>query len=174
MKLVKVCLLGEASVGKTSLVRRFVDRSFSDAYLSTVGVTISRKRMSVQTTEEQAGLQLVLWDLEGGSRFDDMTSTYIRGARGAVIVGDMTRPATLDALHAHLDRFLGINPDGLAVAALNKSDLHHTPATAASPLQHPRLVAALPTSAKTGEGVDDLFQIIAAHLLEEGAHGPRA
>ena len=57
----KICLLGDFAVGKTSLVRRFVDNQFSDTYLSTIGVKISRKLLSV---EENHTLQIIIWDLE--------------------------------------------------------------------------------------------------------------
>lgn len=62
----KVCLVGDFGVGKTSLIRQFVDRQFSDQYLSTVGVKISRKLVAIpDATQEIQQLQLIVWDIEG-------------------------------------------------------------------------------------------------------------
>ena len=62
----KICLIGDYGVGKTSLIRRFVDRQFSDKYLSTVGVKISRKSVEATDSQQQKKLklQLLIWDLE--------------------------------------------------------------------------------------------------------------
>jgi len=65
----KVCLLGEFAVGKTSLVRRFVYNRFDEKYLSTIGVKVSRKTVSVPRGQEMDELNMLLWDLAGGERF---------------------------------------------------------------------------------------------------------
>ncbi len=176
MKLAKVCVLGEASVGKTSLIRRFVDRSFSDSYLSTVGVKISRKLMSVQApeTDSPLDLQLVLWDLEGGPYFSAVSASYLRGARAAIIVGDLTRQDTLDVLPSHADQFLTINPHGVVLVALNKSDLSHPGGSATDVrLERSEVAIVQKTSAKNGRGVDDLFHSLGTYLIREWEHGPR-
>jgi GTPase SAR1 family protein len=67
------------------LIRRFVDRQFSDQYLSTVGVKISRKLV------ESVNLQLLIWDLEGHTKFKGITPSYLQGASGAVVVADVSR-----------------------------------------------------------------------------------
>jgi len=175
MILAKVCIMGEISVGKTSLIRRFVDRSFSDAYLATVGVKISRKHLQQNApgTGSPDGLQLVLWDLEGGESFDDMASAYLKGARGAVVVGDVSRPPTIGAVERHVQRFLAINPRGVIVIALNKSDLDHDPELLLRATQHnaPAILSTIHTSARSGEGVDRLFATLGAHILREIGNG---
>ena len=67
----KICLVGDFGVGKTSLIRRFVDKQFSDKYLSTVGVKISRKLIELSETESQKAeeIQLIIWDIEGSNKF---------------------------------------------------------------------------------------------------------
>jgi small GTP-binding protein len=175
MILAKVCIVGEISVGKTSLIHRFVDRSFSDTYLATVGVKISRKRLqqSAPGMATPGGLQLVLWDLEGGESFDDMTSSYLKGARGAVIVGDVTRPSTIEAVERHVKRFLAINPRGVIVVALNKTDLDHDPGVLhhATGLDIPAILSTIQTSARSGEGVDEVFATLGAHILRGSRDG---
>lgn len=171
MILAKVCVLGEVSVGKTSLIRRFVDRSFSDAYLTTVGVKISRKLLRLEATPAGAfaDLQLVIWDLEGGHSSIDLSSTYLRGARGAIVVGDLTRPSTLDELQEHIERFRDVNPKGRVVVALNKADLQ---ADAAGTLVDrwndiAGMTHTLCTSAKTGKGVDEVFTALGMNILQD-------
>jgi small GTP-binding protein len=117
----KICLIGDYGVGKTSLIRYFVDRQFSDQYLSTVGVKISKKRL---TWPDQANeLQMMIWDIEGSTAFKKIASSYFQGAAGAILVGDVTRSDTLDNLAEHAQAFLKVNPKGWLIVALNKSDL---------------------------------------------------
>ena len=118
--------------GEDQLVRRYVDRQFSDAYLSTVGVKISRKVVALPDAVAggPAEIQLVLWDIEGLTNPRIATPSYLTGAHGAVVVGDVSRPATTDAVRNHIDLFLKINPKGLVVVALNKFDLLPDPGNA--------------------------------------------
>ncbi len=175
MILAKICVLGDISVGKTSLVRRYVDREFSDAYLSTVGVKISRKLVKLADVHDGSPeeIQVVLWDLEGGSTFHDVSESYLQGAHAAVIVGDLTRPDTIDRIEGHLDHFLKVNPRASAVVALNKSDAVTDPLDLSSNSWDSRkaVLQTMCTSAQSGEGVDRLFEEIGMHLIHELADG---
>lgn len=179
MILAKVCVLGDASVGKTSVIRRFVDREFSDKYLSTVGVKISRKlvRITAGHGHAPAEIQLVLWDLEGGTAFAGMSSSYLKGARAAVVVGDITRSSTLDAVKVHVERFRVINPSSPVFIALNKSDLQEEgiPHAYLHREELDGVAVTLLTSARTGIGIDELFDSIGLHLIEgkENGSAPR-
>jgi len=118
----KVCLVGDFGVGKTSLIRQFVDRQFSDQYLSTVGVKISRKLVAIpDKTQEQ--LQLIVWDIEGSTRFKAIAPTYLQGAKGAVIVADVTRQSSVENLEDHVQLFRSVCPKSSLIIALNKIDL---------------------------------------------------
>ncbi|MEZ5976078.1 MAG: ADP-ribosylation factor-like protein [Planctomycetota bacterium] len=88
----KVCLLGSYAVGKTSLVRRFVYSEFSDRYHTTVGVKVDKEGLVVNGHE----LHLVLWDLYGEDRWQEVRASYLRGAAGALVVVDATRLETLE------------------------------------------------------------------------------
>lgn len=151
----KICLIGDYGVGKTSLIRRFIDRSFSDQYLTTVGVKISRKL--VQFPQDLA-IQLIIWDLEGSTKFKAVSPTYLQGAAGAIIVADVTRKDTIEHIQEHISQFDHINPSQPIVIALNKSDLLEK--------DPPSIINAFPTSAKLGTGVDELFQHLSLKLLE--------
>jgi len=159
----KVCILGDFAVGKTSLVRRFVDRQFSDEYLSTVGVKISRKLMNVGV-EESTQLQLILWDIEGHSVLRATSPDHLRGAHGAIIVGDLCRKASLESMPHHAETFLSFNPGAAIVYAKNKSDLATGIDDGSVRLEN---FPSYTTSAKTGALVDKVFRELGTILLNE-------
>ena len=115
----KILLLGDFSVGKTSLVRRYIDNSFDDKYLTTIGVKISKKGLSINTKD----CELIIWDIEGATPTKSIPISYYRGASGAIFVTDVNRENTMDTLQNHIDTFLGVNPKAKYVVAHNKSDL---------------------------------------------------
>jgi small GTP-binding protein len=167
----KICLIGDFGVGKTSLIRQFVDKQFSDEYLSTVGVKISRKLVKITEKEPDSiyELQLLIWDIEGSNKFKTIAQSYFQGAKGAVIVGDVTRQETLNCLRDHIQRFLAINPKSYIVIALNKSDLIEAEyLEKLQQLYHFKetyVLATYLTSAKTGNNVDEIFQVLAHSLI---------
>jgi small GTP-binding protein len=158
----KICLLGAFGVGKTSLVRRFVDTIFSDAYLTTVGVKIDKKVVTVDTEE----MALILWDIAGEDEVAAVRVSYLRGAAGYLLVVDGTRPETLDTA-ASIQRRISAEIGGVPFfVLLNKADLVEDWAIP------PERIEALEasgwtfrrTSAKTGLGVEETFQELAARL----------
>lgn len=163
----KICLLGDFSVGKTSLIRRFVDGKFSDEYLSTIGVKLSRKVVQIENTTRN--VELLIWDLEGQSQVKSLCRSYLQGARGCIIVADVKRPETIGNLQDHLNLFFAINPQGWVILALNKIDLIEATQLDKLLLQysfeHNQIIATYTTSAKTGQAVNDIFQQIAQQLL---------
>jgi small GTP-binding protein len=172
----KICLIGDFGVGKTSLIRQFVDRQFSDKYLSTVGVKISRKLVSINeasvkdSSAESTQLQLIIWDIEGSTRFKAIAPSYLQGAKGAIIVGDVTRNSSMQNLKDHVQLFKSINPQSNLLIALNKVDLiesHERESLLQSiPTNFANLNISINiTSAKTGEGVDEIFQKLAFQML---------
>jgi len=115
----KICMLGGFSVGKTSLVKRYVHSVFSETYLTTVGVKIDKKTVTLPDRT----VNLILWDLAGEDDINSLRMTYLRGAAGYVLVADGTRPSTLDvalSLRQRVEAEYGPLP---FVLLLNKSDL---------------------------------------------------
>lgn len=172
----KICIIGEPEVGKNSLICRFVERQFSDEYLSTVGVQISRKTIQLQgvNPSHPLNIQLLIWSITGHPNFKAITPTYLRGSSGAVIVADLTRPETIERLPEHIQLFLAINPQGFIIIALNKCDLLE-PEQLAEQIQLHNLEQVVsgiyPTSAKTGLSVDDIFLQITYKILESCDNG---
>ncbi len=169
----KICLIGDFNVGKTSLIRRFVEREFSDRYLSTVGVKISRKKVEVESNDSQDNktVQLLIWDVEGSTKYKKIAPSYLQGASGALIVADITRKETIEHLPQHIETFTKINPKGKVILGLNKSDLIEKDAQdnyLAYTEQFSECSQAIATyisSAKTGEYVDKMFLQLATYII---------
>lgn len=158
----KVCMVGVFGTGKTSLVQRFVHSMFSDRYLSTVGVKIDRKPMELDGTS----LTLVLWDLAGRDGHEDITTSYLRGAHAVLYVADGTRKETCDQLPELRSLARGAAGEVPEVLALNKSDL--TDRWALGRRDEEALAATwdlVRTSAKSGDGVEEVFRRLAKATL---------
>jgi small GTP-binding protein len=156
----KICLLGGFGVGKTSLVSRFVHSIFSDHYLTTIGVKIEKKTISL----DAGTVDLIIWDIHGEDEFQKVNMSYLRGASGYVLVVDGTRQGTLEtalALHETAQKTLGKVP---CVMALNKADLEDRweigPAAVAR-LAFPVVI----TSAKNGAHVEETFASLARAMV---------
>jgi len=164
----KICLLGEFAVGKTSLVRRFVYNQFSDRYISTIGVKVSRKTIVVPGHGDEVELTMMLWDLAGSQEFDRVRASYLRGAAGAVLVCDLTRADTLDGMQAYADVLRGINPAVRFAVAANKRDLAQERQLSPGDVEAVAAGLSAPwhlTSAKTGDEVETLFRHLGRLLI---------
>ncbi|MDF0551892.1 Rab family GTPase [Kamptonema sp. UHCC 0994] len=169
----KMCMVGDFGVGKTSLIRRFVDRQFSDQYLSTVGVKISRRNIELLGVKQQEkqDVQLLIWDLEGHTKFKAIAPSYLQGSSGALVVADVSRPETIERLIEHIQLFSSVNPKGNIIIALNKLDLVDEEKLAkmveiAEATAPDKVLATYTTSAKTGKDVDDIFHKLAYKMVE--------
>ena len=155
----KICMLGSFSVGKTSLVARFVSSVFSDKYLTTVGVKIDKKTVDLSDRT----VTLILWDLAGEDDINTFRMTNMRGAAGYVLVADGTRPSTLDVALSLRQRVDAENGPLPFVLLLNKSDLKEQWAIGDAKMEELRQSGlwVQPSSARTGEGVEDAFKELA-------------
>src|SRR5271165_197711 len=159
----KICMLGSFAVGKTSLIRRFVESIYFDKYHTTVKVKVDKKDVRVDATD----VTLVLWDIYGEDDFQKMHWSYLRGSSGYLLVADGTRRATLDRALELEDRArveIGAVP---FIFVLNKYDLRQEWEIDEGMLEG---VAArgwtiLRSSAKTGENVDEAFQQLTLKML---------
>ena len=162
----KICLLGDFSVGKTSLIERFVYNRFSDRYLSTIGVKISRKSITISS---DTTLNILIWDLAGSEEFTGVQSSYIQGAKGAIFVCDLTRPETLASLKNYHEQLEAVSPNIPIILAGNKIDIKEKQKLHRSHLDKEALkintVSVAMTSAKTGQGVGSIFETLAKQLV---------
>lgn len=161
----KVCMLGSFAVGKTSLVRRFVKSIFADTYLTTVGVKVDKKSVSI----DNQTVDLLLWDIYGEDEFQKVQASYLRGASGYFLVVDGTRKKTLDTalmLHERAEETIGRVP---FICLLNKVDLTDEWEFHGAELEtlSKKGWSVLNTSAKTGQGVEEAFLALAQQMLEK-------
>jgi hypothetical protein len=148
-------MLGGFSVGKTSLVKRYVESVFSETYLTTVGVKIDKKTVAL----EERPVNLILWDLAGEDDLASLRLSYLRGAAGYVLVADGTRPATIEmalAIRLRVEAEYGALPFAMLI---NKRDLQDQWTVADRDLEELRRDGwwVRPSSARTGEGVEEAF-----------------
>ena len=162
MKIVqkKICLLGDFSVGKTSLIRRYVETRFDETYLSTIGVHMSRKRLE----RDNHLLDFFIWDLIGGEDFQQIGRNYLLGAAGALVVCDLTRRETLPKMAYYAEQMRSVNETAALIFLGNKVDL--TAERTISDEEIRQAVAGLShrfllTSAKTGANVNEAFDQLA-------------
>lgn len=156
--LYKILLIGDSGSGKTSILNRFIDKSFNEKYIPTVGIDFRTKII------EQDGkkIKLQIWDIAGQTRFKSVTSSFYRGAVGIVIVYDVTDKKSFENV-AHwlneIDRYS--NKDSVNILLGNKNDLienkkvNYSDANIFSVNNN---LAFFETSAKNGDNIDDCFE----------------
>lgn len=158
----KVCMLGDFGVGKTSLVTRFVRNTFSEKYLTTVGVKVDSKLVECAG---QGSLKLVVWDIAGNSALDVLNMSYLRGASGLLLVADGTREKTVRTAIDLLLQSRSLLPDAQAVLIINKLDLVERWEVLPSTLVELRQsMPVVETSALAGDGVEQAFAELAMRL----------
>jgi hypothetical protein len=152
----KLCMIGSFAVGKSSLVRRYVQSIFADTYHTTIGVKVDKKDVAVGSDI----VRTMIWDLAGEDAFSRLRMTFMRGSAGYLLVADGTRAQTLDValeLNRQIEAALGPLP---FVLVLNKDDLSQTWEV------DPKRITALErsgmkvfrSSAKNGQGVETIFE----------------
>ena len=161
----KICLLGAFAVGKTSLVLRYVNSMFGEKYHTTVGVKIDKKQL-VSNGED---ITLMIWDLAGQDDLTRLRTSYLRGVSGYVIVADGTRPFSLNTainMHKEAREYTGDVP---FIVAINKADLRdeqwQVEEEQLRALENDGATVIL-TSAKTGDGVEEIFQQLTQNILD--------
>lgn len=166
----KICLLGSFSVGKTSLVERFVHDRFEEKYLTTVGVKISQKLMPPIAPSRGGPMiqhTFLIWDIAGLEKFDSVAMNYFRGASGALAVADLTVPETIDRLTEFCEKFLSASPQARLLVLGNKLDLFDDNKQTLSALEETARSFScgyLLTSAKTGHQVENAFELLSKKL----------
>lgn len=159
----KICLLGAFAVGKTSLISRFINDSFSEKYHTTIGVKIDQKNLIVDDKE----LTLLIWDIHGEDRFQKVQASYLFGTSGYFLVADATRKESLPAiikLKELIEKTAGSIPYRVLI---NKTDLKDDIEVDITDLQKIGIPETniINTSAKTGEGVEEAFAELGKLML---------
>jgi len=159
-------MLGAFAVGKTSLVKRYVEDIFSEKYQATIGVKIDKKTITV----EGQTVELILWDFAGNDEYHKIRTSYLRGASGYLLVLDKTRVNTFNAaldIHSMVQGVLGNVPFLLLI---NKWDLEGKKDIDKAAIAKLRQKGweVIKTSAKTSMGVNEAFETLARRIVELG------
>ncbi|MHA1754147.1 MAG: Rab family GTPase [Candidatus Odinarchaeia archaeon] len=163
---IKIIVVGDAAVGKTSLVLNYVQKKFKSDYLPTIGVDIYSKEVSIN----EKNVKFVVWDIAGQKGWEVMHRSYYRGAQGALAVFDLTRKKTLKNLESWLnkiDEYLGKKIPVIILG--NKKDLKVSIEVDQKDIEKFREKYNYPyiaTSAKTGENVQLAFEDLAKKILK--------
>lgn len=156
----KIVLLGNEGVGKTSLVKRYVHSIFNDEYLTTIGIKISKKSVTVGDVE----VNLMLWDIAGNMMSKTLYNNYLQGAHGVFLICDAMRPQTYESIIQERDTHLANDFKNTKTAVIvNKSDLVvDDPEKHLAGYEYDFL-----TSAKNGNNVELAFQKMAESILAD-------
>ncbi len=168
----KVCLVGEAAVGKTSLIRRFVLDQFDDSYMQTLQAKVTKKvvEVAIPPTGTPVEVEMSIWDVMGQRRFRELLSeAYFEGVAGILAVSDVTRKQTLSALYEWVERVDAISAGAPLVIAVNKADLTKAAQLGegdVAPVARALHGRYIMTSAKTGAGVEEAFQLLGLRIAD--------
>lgn len=165
----KVILLGEAAVGKTSLVERLVNERFNHSlpYQNTIGAAFAAKQMEVDGTKFVMGI----WDTAGSEKYGAMTRIYYRGATAAVVCYDITKPSTYQRAKFWVSELRTIEENCKIYVCATKSDLLNHGAIAAPEINTVEAYTAgiqakfFITSSMSGENVAEMFNEIAQDFM---------
>lgn len=166
----KICMVGEGAVGKTSLIRRFVLDEFDDKYLQTLGTKVSKKEMLISHPGDDLELHvdMTIWDIMGQKGFRELLKeAYFYGAKGILAVCDVTRKDTLHELDDWIEGVYSITGKVPIEFLANKYDLRNQVSIAEEELTQASKAYDSPyyyTSAKTGMNVEKAFQQLAKRI----------
>lgn len=167
----KLLLLGDGAVGKSSLILRFIENKFKDEYSVSLGVDHLTKTITFIDEEDVKRIvTLQVWDIAGQARHVSYAHLYLKGALGAFYVFDLTRKETLTQLQNRWQvQALKASPNHLGILIGNKSDLTKDRAISKTQLkkiaQSMHVIDFIETSAKTGRNVNKAFRRIATEVL---------
>ena len=165
----KVCLVGEAGVGKTSLVRRFVLNTFDERYMFTLGARVMKREVSLTGPGGPPDVVLLLWDVMGELSFLTLLKeAYFDRAQGVIVVGDLTHLPTIAQIPVWLEAVRSVAGDIPAALVGSKADLPADPAAerAFEAVAREAKVPVWRTSAKTGEKVEEVFRSLATAMMQ--------
>lgn len=163
----KIIIVGEAGVGKSCLLRRYADQTFTENYINTIGVDFK-----VRTLEMNGRLiKLNIWDSAGQERFRTIVNTYYRGAHGICLVYDITDLDSFQKLNEWLQDVTELaEPNAKKIIIGTKKDLEQRRQVKSEQVKSYSETIGVPyieTSSKEGHNVEGAFRYITGLLLEE-------
>lgn len=167
----KILLLGDGAVGKTSLIRRFVVDKFSDDYITTIGTKVTKKDLRIEAPGRVTDITFMIWDVLGQKGYRNVQESSFQGAKGALLVYDVTRTDTLRSAREYwVPRLIDVTKPIPIVLVGNKVDLSKDRTAAREALDdasEDMEVHGFLGSAKTGENVEAAFVSLAKAVIAE-------
>ncbi|MFX0003297.1 MAG: Rab family GTPase [Candidatus Hermodarchaeota archaeon] len=163
----KIIIVGEPAVGKTSLVKKFVSGQFAKDYRSSIGTNIFIKKVNLKSFGK---VTIQLWDIAGQERWINMRHFYYVGAKGVLLVGDLTRKNTFDQINQFwvpdVKQYCEHTP---IVLIANKNDLEKELGENEINVLGKEInaISIIYTSAKTGENVEMAFKMITEQVIKQ-------
>ena len=158
----KICLLGNGNVGKTSLVYRYIENRFSRDFKSTLGVNLLKKNVVLGDEFEGKTASIQIWDLGGQQAYRKLRKLYLEGSQGALIVFDLTDQKSFDDLEEWIQSLIEIRGTNVPMIIIgNKLDLVESrvvPEEVAKSYAKNYNATLIFTSAATGEKVEESFK----------------
>ncbi|MDH4123132.1 MAG: GTP-binding protein [Thermoplasmata archaeon] len=168
---IKICLVGDLGVGKTSLIRRYVLDQFDDKYIATIGTKVTKKNLSIinPKTGREEFFSLLIWDIMGQPSFREiLRESYFFGAQGSLCICDVTDKDTFHELRYWIKAMTATAGPVPMVIIGNKIDLKENVQISLGELKsfaEGLNSQALLTSAKTGENVEKAFLMLVDTLI---------
>ena len=168
----KLIFIGDSNTGKTSIINRFVHNTFNERHVCTIGVDFMMKTLIINSNE----IKLQIWDTAGMEKYKQITTSYYRGAQGAIVVFDLSSHSSFESVQQWIDEFCQITcteantGDKMIILVGNKSDLVMQRQVSQEEIEkfvETNKIAYYETSALSGKGVQDMFETFANALMRK-------
>ena len=167
----KILTIGESGVGKTCVLRRFVENKFSKNHLATIGIDFKTKTLNIYNQE----IKLKIWDTAGQERFRNITTQYYKGADGIVLVYDVTEESSYDKIRDWMEQILSnTTQDEIGLVLLgNKCDMNPRTVTVemGNKMAEDLKISYFETSALTGQGINEAFEKLTKDIMKKKGVG---
>ena len=173
-KKIKIMIVGETLVGKTSLIRRYTKNKFGRDYLATIGIDFQYKFLDINNKK----IKVELWDTAGQERFKSIAKNYFQSSDGLLIVYDITDKKTFEKLDDWFEQIKENAPENSKLVLVgNKSDLggkREIPIEEGQKFSEKNKVKFFETSAKDGTNVNSVFEMLTNDIInDEGGFATR-
>ena len=167
----KILTIGESGVGKTCVLRRFVENKFLKNHLATIGIDFKTKTLNINNQE----IKLKIWDTAGQERFRNITTQYYKGADGIVLVYDVTDEASFEKIRDWMDQISSnTQRDEIGLVLLgNKCDMDPRVVTEdmGNKMAEDLKISYFETSALTGQGIKEAFEKLTRDIMQKKGVG---
>ena len=161
----KILILGDSSVGKTTLLLKYVDGYFPTIYVATIGVELKIKKIKINDID----INLQIWDTAGQERFRGVTKNFLKGADGIIYAYDITKKSSFDSLKNWIQQSEETTGGFKKIVIGNKSDLDKERVVTKEMFQkfcQNKNIQGMEVSAKNGSNVEKCFELIAKLIIE--------